>query len=559
MHSSMGQKVSSDLVSDAYPSIPQEQLWIHHNSSLVFAGEYFYFKIYCLNKEGRSFSDLSKVAYVHLVNEKRQVMFRKKIRLNDGSGQGDLFIPASLPSGNYKLVGFTNWMKNQGVAHFHQSDLVVLNPYTNQQSVFFEGQSEVNPSIVETTSNISIDVSKTIFKKREKVPVTIRTGKRQSMAGDFSVSVRKVNAMEPGKPSFNDRSRQVVIQDERSDKAWVYLPELRGEIISGVLRDRVSEGPVPNAQVAMSIPGKGFIIKIAKTNSYGEFFFNIDENYRGENATFQVISEVKNNMAIELSALEDPNYDDLVFGSFTLTIDMKEEIERRSVYNQIENAYFELKPDSVKALIPTLPFYGENAKVYNLDDYNRFATVKETFVEFIDDAWIRPTEIGNRFYVRPYELSIPSSFPPLIIIDGIVIQDHELLYNYSSRKIQRITIKRDKYFLGSGVFQGIIAVETIGGNFYDTVELPYLLEVDLWTAEQPKQYYQQRYSEGTGNSSRIPDYRSQLYWEPDFQFSGSEATFDFYTSDNSGTYEIELQGFNFEGIYLHAVKRIEVK
>ena len=119
-----------------YSQMGKEGVFIHYNASLLFVGEYLYYSVYCLNKKTGKASDISKIAYVELIGEKGTVIFRQKIGLENGSGQGDFFIPVSVPSGNYKLIGYTQWMMNWGEASFFQGDVSILNPYTNMQKPF---------------------------------------------------------------------------------------------------------------------------------------------------------------------------------------------------------------------------------------------------------------------------------------------------------------------------------------------------------------------------------------------------------------------------------------
>ena len=95
---------------DAYNFTPKENIFVHYNTSLLFAGEYLYYKVYCLNATHNQLSKLSKVAYVELISEDKQKVFRHKISLKNGLGQGDFFISTSIPSGNYKIIAYTQWM-----------------------------------------------------------------------------------------------------------------------------------------------------------------------------------------------------------------------------------------------------------------------------------------------------------------------------------------------------------------------------------------------------------------------------------------------------------------
>ena len=66
-----------------------------------------------------------------------------------------------------------------------------------------------------------------------------------------------------------------------------------------------------------------------------------------------------------------------------------------------------------------------------------------------------------------------------------------------------------------------------------------------------KKYFNQTYtSNDTGlpdSTSRIPDYRNQLLWIPDFKLEKEETTLDFFTSDVSGDFEVRLEGFSSKG------------
>jgi hypothetical protein len=177
---------------NGYKNIPQEGIFVHHNATLLFAGEQLYYKVYCLDVKSRKLSGLSKVGYVELVGEDKQPVFRHKIRLTEGLGQGDFFIPTSVPTGSYKLIGYTQWMKNAGQGHFFQSDLNIINPYRTIPEPYL---AEKKPDSVATDSiqyaqpkttrkqteinqvgsnHISLSTDGSAFGKREEVTITLK-------------------------------------------------------------------------------------------------------------------------------------------------------------------------------------------------------------------------------------------------------------------------------------------------------------------------------------------------------------------------------------------------
>ncbi|MCH9659320.1 MAG: hypothetical protein K0U54_00255 [Bacteroidetes bacterium] len=548
-------------MSEGYEAIPREKVFIHTNTITLFSGEYLYYKVYCMDAVTNVTSKLSKVAYVELIDKNRGTIFKHKVTLDSGVGQGDFFVPVSLPSGSYKLTGYTQWMQNDEASHFFWADMAIINPYQSLPGAIIadSGTMQVLNSTPLASkpprlnkSGIAISLDKNTANKGDLVAITLSSANETSMEGTYSLSIRKQDFTHPfSKPTTLDK----ISLAKKKTNHPNYLPELRGGIIKGNIRSNNSALPIDNIKVALSIPGKGFITKIASTQKNGTFYFMLDEDFEGDRATFQIVGEDRDQYKIEINNQESTDYSGIPFKDFFIDITLKEAIVQRSVYNQIENGYFSQKPDTIRVPAPIKPFYGDRGVLYKLDDYKRFPTIKETLVEYVDDAWITRGEGETVFAVRPYENTLPTSFPPLIIVDGIIVQDQRKLLNYSAKKVDAITIVRDKYFLGADVFQGVIVVETIEGDFYNSITEDYVVKETLFTPQKKKHYFKQQHSEG----KRVPDYRSQLLWEPRLELSKQEKTIQFYTSDNEGIYEVSLEGFTKGGTPISVTTYLEVR
>jgi len=59
--------------------------------------------------------------------------------------------------------------------------------------------------------------------------------------------------------------------------------------------------------------------------------------------------------------------------------------------------------------------------------------------------------------------------------------------------------------------------------------------------------------------NRIPDYRNQLLWIPNFKLDRQEKIIKFFTSDNKGVYEICLEGFTNDGKPVSLKQNITIK
>ncbi len=146
-----------------YQLIPQENIFVHFNSNFLLTGEVLLYKIYCINNKTGLYSDLSKVAYVELIDENLKSVYKDKVRIPKGIGQGDFPISSDLKSGNYKLIANTNWMKN--INSFYQEDIYIINPYSNKLP-----KSDKNfDSLKDVTAKSTLRLNKATYKKREKV------------------------------------------------------------------------------------------------------------------------------------------------------------------------------------------------------------------------------------------------------------------------------------------------------------------------------------------------------------------------------------------------------
>ncbi len=104
-----------------------EKIYMHTDRSFYFCGDVLWFKAYLTNAENNQPLAVSKVVYVELVNISDQAVLQGKISMKDGFGNGSFYIPFSVPSGNYTLRAYTNWMKNSSPDYFFRKNISVFN------------------------------------------------------------------------------------------------------------------------------------------------------------------------------------------------------------------------------------------------------------------------------------------------------------------------------------------------------------------------------------------------------------------------------------------------
>lgn len=104
-----------------------EKVYVHTDKGFYLAGEILWFKVYYVNGNNNKPVDLSKVAYVELLDKEHKPVMQGKVALSGGHGSGSFYLPSSVNSGHYILRAYTNWMKNFGADCFYEQQVAIVN------------------------------------------------------------------------------------------------------------------------------------------------------------------------------------------------------------------------------------------------------------------------------------------------------------------------------------------------------------------------------------------------------------------------------------------------
>src|SRR4051812_43126060 len=105
----------------------QEKQFVHTDKNFYLAGEIVWFKIYNISEAQNKLVDVSKVAYVEIIDKGNSPILQAKINLQNGTGNGSFYIPVSAASGTYKLRAYTNWMKNFSADKYFEKNITIVN------------------------------------------------------------------------------------------------------------------------------------------------------------------------------------------------------------------------------------------------------------------------------------------------------------------------------------------------------------------------------------------------------------------------------------------------
>ncbi|KRD10991.1 hypothetical protein ASE21_04515 [Flavobacterium sp. Root901] len=541
-----------------------ETVFIHTNATTLVSGETLLYKIYCLKSTDKTPSNISKVAYVELVDDTKKSVFKTKISLENASGQGDYFIPTTLKTGSYKLIGYTNWMLNKPLNESFQLNINIVNPYkvdekTVAANILANGSTSDENL---TNENIALKLNKKTFSNREFVDLKIQSSNANLTDGTYSLSVRKLDNI-PAQSQISavkfaaNPSYPIVLDLQKQDQK-IILPELRGEIISGKITAKNNSDKVDNISVGLSIPGKSFAFEVVKTDQNGNFIFNVNKIFYTSNIVIQIIDEKANNYDVAVNNSPEIDYSQISFEKDSkLSYTFKESLLERSISSQVENAYYHKKVDNVEKAPASESFYYPIAKEYILDDFTRFKTLKETITEVAVEIYSKQKD--DKFYLHVNDPSIFPQLPEpaLVLVDGLYIENQNDLQNYNMKNVYKIELIVGRYYVGSKSFNGLISFTTFDRDFKSTQTGSFIAKPTV-LRPQPKKIYNKVKYENTTDNQRIPDFRNQLLWNPDVQLNNDSET-SFYTSDLSGTFEIRLEGFTKNGIPVSVKENLEVQ
>lgn len=346
-----------------------------------------------------------------------------------------------------------------------------------------------------------------------------------------------------------------------NDKCFYYLPEKEGRVIKARLISRNSGQPVQNVANYLSVPGKNFVLSNAVSDDMGAMNFILTPTHQRNEMIFHSTLKGDSNYMFDISDYYSRIDDLLPAGVLDIRPGLKNDLQQRGIYMQVENSFAIEKKHRWIGEAPwdTTLFYGYPDKEYKLDDYTRFLTMEEVLKEYVSEVSIKKQ--GEQFSLRVKERTQGTFFDndPLVLIDGVPVQDAGKMIKFDPLKIRSIDVVASRYFQGTQVYDGIVSFKTYEGDLAGYELDPNDMVVEYSAIQKKQEFYQPVYNNAELKKSRLPDFRNVLSWEPDINLAGNgTAEIKFYTSDCTGQFLVFLQGLSKNGLPINATKLINV-
>ena len=537
----------------------RERVYLSTDRDVYVAGDAVWLSAWCVDAGSGRLSGFSKTAYVEIHSADKLVQ-TAKIALDGGRGAGRLFLPTTLPTGNYRLFAYTRLGASEdGFDPLTGArTLSVFNTFSTERA---EGGVEVvrqapQPHSVPTAGALSVQAADASAAGSARIRLT----NNGTEPVRFSLSVRH----DDGIPAPESAHIADFVRGMRSLPAprgfdGSVIPEYEGEIIHARVTGTDAAGlrAVEGKYAFISSPGSGENIYTESVGSDGTALF-FTSNIFGDREMFLEIQDVDRDNICHLELVSP--FLDLPAGELPplpLYEGWSRALELRSLGMQLEKNF---DADTLYTALPAKVhriFDERECSTYILDDYTRFPLMEELFIEFIPELRIRRVNGKRELQVHISDHLGNYSFlnsASLVLLDGIPVLDQEKIFAYDPLLVHHIDIYPDSFFLGIRSFTGVVNFVTYKGTlpsmqFEDNVRV-----VDFPGCSLPLAYT----CAGVGGD--YPDYRQTLYWHPLLTLApGESATVECKTPAYSGRFEVFAEGLSEAGEAVCARATLDVR
>jgi len=95
-----------------------EKVYLHFDKPYYSSGDQMWYKVYLVSADSNRPNAISKIVYVELINPVNKIVISRKIKIENGGGEGEFYLPKRLNAGEYTVRAYTNFMRNFDEAYF---------------------------------------------------------------------------------------------------------------------------------------------------------------------------------------------------------------------------------------------------------------------------------------------------------------------------------------------------------------------------------------------------------------------------------------------------------
>ncbi|MGN0228673.1 MAG: hypothetical protein ACI4BH_02580, partial [Muribaculaceae bacterium] len=355
----------------------KEFIYAQTDKNFYLAGERLWFKLYNLDENNRLMQGGSRLAYVQLVGDTPNAV-QCTVEIDSAAADGVLELPFTIPSGRYKLCAYTRNMLNMGKEAMFTKTIHVFNAlrYEKQTDKVSLERSVATPDFSATPSLISTD--KTEYGTREAVNIDLSKLPADAI---MAVSVVRTDGWRTGDTPLTQYTAPATTITGN------LTPETESQIIEGTYTS--SNGtPAVNANISLRSPVVRYFPGIVDNAGNVQFFTPLMYSVN------TIFTGVEHGGSITLkSPFKAPLLDELI--PVEISQADRDAVQERSLGIQAARYFGTDSLSHHASAVEGLHRYQLSSR-YDMDNYKRFNSFKETFIEYIYELGTTTTPDGKQ-------------------------------------------------------------------------------------------------------------------------------------------------------------------
>jgi len=531
-----------------------ETVYVQTDRSVYISGETVFFKMYVLNTQTRQLSELSKVGYLELRAPKSAPVLKVRVSISKGMATGSFALPDSLHSDAYQLVAFTIFMKNVGEASFFHREVVVANRLDKYLNFKTLKQAPADTGNVHAAdAALWVKTDKQTYAPGEKVVL--------QLGSSFSKANLAVSVYEEPRLALTDKTIVETLREgpiEPEVKLMPYMPERQSKILRGRVLDATTNKSVQDALILLSCPDSVANLQYALTNSDGLFQLQLSPYYDNKEL-FLSIKDMPTDLHLKIEV--DDNFElatpwqpelSAVQSSAKNYLLKSQDIAYINKTYAVRTINGEKTPSNAQPFCPLL--YRRPVKPVRPSDFVPLDSFPEIAVELLPTVKFYKQDGSYHARTLTRQQKYYGRIDASIFLDGVYLDDINKIIALNSEKIKKIDVVEEKRAFGNVVFFGIISIQTFSNEILKTAPASSSLRLKNDSINVGKDFEALR--SPSLLESKSPFFKQLLYWNP---AAALNTDYEFFTSQNTGTFRIKIEGIAPDGNPLSTTTYIEVK
>jgi hypothetical protein len=552
-----------------YPADNCEKIFVHLDKTVYVAGENLRYKVYVVNGKSPLQVPESKILYFTLSEHNRGKQILWRVNLNKNILHGSNRLPESMNAGVYELAVYTNRIRESVPENIFSQELFILNlAKETPDSIFIAVSNAVTDSqirvitIPDNQPGIRMQASKAIYRTNDKVALEITVDNLHlNDTAYLSLSVTNETTIS-GILNNTNIIEQFNRYKKTNSNSCLNGLENYAYMLNGRVLNKNDGSPVKDARILLAVVDSvSPKIMYSAADLKGNFRFYLNKFYDNKEIILQLADNTENLdilWDIEKKSIPYPGSSDI---SVPLSAEQVASLNQIKDIRLIEAVYTkEMVGKKIPETMSGVNYFACPDIIIFPADYTELVNFKEITVNLIPG--IKLKNRNNNYYIQAFNLTKGDlSENNLVLLNGVPFRDINYIVTMGTRDIKRIEIiNSSRFMVGDLTYDAVISIYTHEVKIPETYIRNHTMVLQNTVAATGEGNVNNEYVAPAQSRSHFPDFRSNLYWNPDLKVCGNnKVTVEFTTSQLGGKFHAKIQGITSSGIPLNASVSFSVK